>query len=279
MAIDAIILAGASNHGALRAVTDTPYEALIDIEGRAMLDYVVDAVVGSRDIERVVVVGPEKALASLAGRVYRVAQCGDSMVENILIGLEVLHSTGKVLLVTSDIPLLTTDAIGDFLRRCAEKEADIHYPVVAKQTNEASYPGVKRTYVHLVEGTFTGGNLALLDPEVVRQCHVMIEKAVQMRKKPWQLSRLLGFRFIVKFLLSRLSVAEIEERVRLMLGFRGVAIVSPYPEIGIDVDKPSDLELARNVLGARRQTGQQANQEADQEGHQEAAHQDGATEG
>lgn len=252
MVIDAIILAGASNNGALRAVTDTPYEALIDINGRTMLDYVVDAVVGAKSISRVVVVGPAKALDSLAGRVYKVVQCGDSMVENILIGLEVLHATGKVLLVTSDIPLLTSEAIEDFLKRCSEREADIHYPVVAKEVNETRYPGVKRTYVRLIEGTFTGGNLALLDPEVVRQCHLMIEKAVQMRKKPWQLSRLLGFRFIVKFLFSRLSIEEIEGRVRLMLGFRGVGIISPYPEIGIDVDKPSDLELVRNVLRARQ---------------------------
>ena len=34
------------------------------------------------------------------------------------------------------------------------------------------------------------------------------------------------------------------------------AVISPYPEIGTDVDKPSDLELAQRLMGVvRRQSG------------------------
>ena len=31
-------------------------------------------------------------------------------------------------------------------------------------------------------------------------------------------------------------------------GIRGRAIISPYAEVGVDVDKPSDLELAHRYL-------------------------------
>ena len=47
-------------------------------------------------------------------------------------------------------------------------------------------------------------------------------------------------------------MAEIEERVRLILGFRGVAVVSPYPEVGIDVDKPQDLALVEETFRAQK---------------------------
>ena len=79
----------------------------------------------------------------------------------------------------------------------------------------------------------------------------MIAQAVAMRKNPLKLSRLLGIKFIVKFLFNRLTLAEIEERVRLILGFRGVGVVSPYPEVGIDVDKPQDLALVEESFKAR----------------------------
>jgi hypothetical protein len=102
---------------------------------------------------------------------------------------------------------------------------------------------VKRTYVHLKEGTFTGGNLVVIDPAILVKHHLMIQRAVAMRKKPGQLARLLGVRLLIKFLLRTLSIHEIEARVAKMLGFKGAAIICPYPEVGIDVDKPSDLDL------------------------------------
>jgi hypothetical protein len=45
-----------------------------------------------------------------------------------------------------------------------------------------------------------------------------------------------------------LSLENAEKAVSKMVGVKGTAIVSPYPEIGIDVDKYSDLELARKLL-------------------------------
>lgn len=242
--MDVIILAGADNHGPLAACTDTPYEATIMIQGRPMVDYVVDAVIQSKAAGRVVVVGPEHVLAPiLSSKVYRVAQCGHSIVENLLIGLEILQPRGKILIVTSDIPLITTEAIDDFVARCEGGGADVYYPICPKEGNEAKYPGVMRTYVKLREGIFTGGNLTVLDPGVVAKHHRTIERAVAMRKKPGQMARLLGFRLLVKYLLHTLSIHEVEERVHKMFGFRGVAVICPYPEVGIDVDKPSDLDL------------------------------------
>lgn len=242
--LDVIILAGGDNHGSLAACTDTPYEAMIMIQGKPMVEYVVDAVGKSKVAGRVVVVGPEHLLGPvLAGKVFRVAQSGHSIMDNLMIGLEILQPSGKVLIVTSDIPLITTEAIDDFADRCSMTAADVYYPVCSKEGNEVKYPGVKRTYVRLKEGTFTGGNLVVIDPSILVKHHLMIRRAVEMRKKPGQLARLLGLKLLAKFLLRTLSIHEVEARVAKMLGFKGAAIICPYPEVGIDVDKPSDLEL------------------------------------
>ena len=44
---------------------------------------------------------------------------------------------------TGDIPLLTPEAVDDFLSRCQGVSADIYYSIVSKEANEAAYPGVK----------------------------------------------------------------------------------------------------------------------------------------
>ena len=79
-----------------------------------------------------------------------------------------------------------------------------------------------------------------------------MDRVLTLRKKPWKLAQLLGFSFMLKFFMQRLSLAELEKRVSQLLGVKGVAIISPYPEIGTDVDKPSDFELAERVIGAVR---------------------------
>lgn len=248
MRVDAIVLAGAKNDGKLQQVDSAKYEALIDIGGKAMVDYVLATLRGCSVVDRIVTVGPEEVRQGVTVPNIEFALSGDSMIDNIRIGIDALHSSSKVLVVTSDIPLIAPEAILDFVTRCEAEQADIYYPVTAKEVNESKYPGVHRTYVSLCEGVFTGGNLVLLAPESVERGHNLIAKAIEMRKKPWQLARLLGFSSLVKLLCHRLSIKEIEARVERILGFRGVGIISPYPEVGIDVDKPSDLELVRRVL-------------------------------
>lgn len=249
MKVDVIVLAGADNKGELREVSPARYEALIEIAGRPMFTYVVDALLASESVGRVVLVGPSGELDCGAyGERVEPVERGSSMVENIERGLEFLRPKGMVLICTSDIPLLTPEALDDFIERCKGTDADIYYPIVSREDNERQFPGVRRTYVTLKDGVYTGGNFALLDPGIVDRSHHIIEQAVAMRKKPVQLSRLLGFKFIVKFIFRQISLAEIERRIELTLGFKGVGIRSLYPEIGIDVDKVSDFNLISQLI-------------------------------
>jgi hypothetical protein len=170
------------------------------------------------------------------------------MVDSLLRALSRLNTDKHVLVLTSDIPLITPEALEDFLQQCVKREADIYYSFVPKEAIEEKYPGVHRTYVRLSDGTFTGGNVVLINPQVVLERGQRILQAVQLRKHPVKLCRMLGFKFLLKLMRGKLSVAEIEKRVGEILGFIGAGIVSNYPEVGVDVDKPSDLELAKAFL-------------------------------
>jgi hypothetical protein len=51
-----------------------------------------------------------------------------------------------------------------------------------------------------------------------------------------------------KLVIRRLSLSDAEERACKVLNLRGRAIPFPYPEVGMDVDKPFQLEIARAEL-------------------------------
>ncbi|MGB9846020.1 MAG: nucleotidyltransferase family protein [Desulfotomaculales bacterium] len=248
---DAVVLAGSPNNGQLQVCSPAPYEALIPIGTRFMVEYVVDALLASPRIGKVVVVGPADPLAHVfsSSRV-KIVPPGGKLLENFQRGLTALPGARRVLVAAADIPLLTREAVEDFLDRCRDGAVDLYYPVVDKKTVQSRYAGVKRTYVRLREGVFTGGNIFLVNPEIFSACVEKGERLVEARKNPLLLARLLGLAFFLKFLTGRLSLREVEAKVSGLLGINGAAVVSSFPEVGIDVDKPVDLQLACQVLQA-----------------------------
>lgn len=249
---DAIILAGGENSECLSRFSSQPYEAMIEIAGKPMVTFVADALAAAPQVARIFVMGPVKQLAkcNFPENVILV-EGGKTITETIQLGMDVLGHEEKVLVVTADIPLLTPVAINDFLNQCAEVEVDLYYPIVSKETNNRHYPGNKRTYVRFKDGTYTGGNIFLVNPVIVPQCLQVAKELIDNRKNPFKLCCLLGWGFVLSFLMGTLSLSKVKERVAELLGVTGTVIKSPYPELGIDVDKPSDLELVRTTFSFR----------------------------
>ncbi|MCR6545349.1 nucleotidyltransferase family protein [Dehalobacterium formicoaceticum] len=244
--VDGIILAGSSKEDKL----GESCKALIDIGGRPMVSYVLDVLKSSPSVKNIVVAGPRMELNRLFGGIDRttVVSEGESLIDSLMNALEALQPQGNVLIATGDIPLLTREALDDFLKRCSKKLADVYYPIVPKEANERIYPGIKRTYIRFKEGTFTGGNLFLVNPQVVAAAAGKARAFVEKRKSPLALAQLVGWKFLIKFLFHTATLAETEALVSRIFGIKGGVIISPYPEVGIDVDKPSDLTLVRNAL-------------------------------
>lgn len=248
MQVDALVIAG-GRKDKLNEYSDIAKEALIPIGNKVMVEYVVNALENAKSIRNIIVVGPIDELRSVfKSNSLLLAPEGESAIDSVINGLKVLQPKGKVLIITGDIPLINSLAIEGFLELCVDEGVDIFYPVVPKEINEKNYPNVKRTYVKLKEGTFTGGNLFLIEPYIVEQCAQKGRQLVRLRKSPIKLSSLIGWMFIMKFLLRKLTLEEVEEKFSRLLGVKGKAVISPFPEVGIDVDKPSDLQLVKEIL-------------------------------
>lgn len=250
MKVDALILGGGSSEKI--TLGKTPIRALLEIKGRPMLDYVVTALKVSPSINKIVLVIPSSSAQKNWGDRVKIVIGNGSITQNIQTGFSHLDQDKPVLTLSSDIPLITSQAVEDFLARCEKKQAQVYYPIIPREVVEEKFPGTKRTYVSLKEGSFTGGNLVLILPAVIKENAALVEKVFGLRKSPLGLARILGFKHILKFLARRLSLEEVERKVSVLIKARGCAIIAPYPEIGVDVDKDSDFELVKEILNTSR---------------------------
>ncbi len=250
MAVNVILLAGAANNGPLKDVSPVPNEALVEIGGKPMVQYVIDGLRQSKEVRRIVIVAPPGEIEPhVTGENLEFVPSAGSIVDNVVAAARILPKDEQLLIATCDIPLINGEIVDGLIALCRQREADIYYPIVEKSLGERKYPVVKRTYVTLREGTFTGGNLFLVNPEIVERTADKVRKFLEYRKNPLKMVTLLGVPFLLRYLLFKnLTLQELEQKVSQMWNVRGAVIICPWPEVGIDVDKPSDLQLARAAL-------------------------------
>lgn len=244
MSVHAIVLAGQPNQGLLKAIHPTAFEAEIPIGGRRMVDWVLDALAASPSVTSLGLVGPE----SLGRDGVTLAPMAGDMFGNILQGLSTAPPDAEmVMFVTSDIPWITPAVVEAFLA-AAPQDVDVVYPVIPRDVAERRFPGTKRTYVRLREGTVTGGNLFLARTSAVPRLKERAEVLLAHRKSPLTLAKDVGVGLLLRLVTGRLSLRQAEVRVGRILDIRGRAIIFPYAEAGVDVDKPEDLALAEREL-------------------------------
>jgi len=245
---DAIVVAGSDNSGPLRDCSNESYEAMIRIGSKPMVRYVIDALKESGIVHRIVVAGPKELEEFLADDCVTVVQTKYGIIENAVKALEYVDTSAPVLIATCDIPLLTAQAVKNFVDLSLKYDADFFYPIVSMNEVYRRFPEIERTSAKLKEGRFTGGNLFIVNPAVVPRSAEKAREFVNYRKSPVKLCRILGFKFVFKLILNMLSIPELEDKVSEVLGINVKAIITEYPEIGIDVDKPSDYSIVSQYL-------------------------------
>ncbi|MDY7041398.1 MAG: NTP transferase domain-containing protein [Chloroflexota bacterium] len=249
--IGAVVIAG-GNLGvrdALLDYTGVPKKALIPVAGKAMVNYVVEALAGCQRIRRIVVVGLEPEDGVQFGvPVDYVADQG-KMLENALAGVDHLIAVepqvDRIVLSAADIPLVTAEIVGWFIETCLGMQADIFYSIVERSVMERRFPGSGRSFRTLSDGSFAGGDLFLVSRKAMTTNLEFVRKVTDSRKGVWGLVRLLGFMTLLRFSVRRLSLAQVEQRASKILGYPGRAVIAPYAELAMDVDKPYQLDLVR----------------------------------
>ena len=224
-----------------------------------MLAYVLDALAASHSVQTLVVtiddpalLGPLDGTDTLrsTGRLVFVESALTPSL-SILAAIEKLPGALPALITTADHPLLTPEIVDWFCAAAASSDADLIAALTPRAALLKAYPDAHRTFLNFAGEHYTGSNLfAIRTPAGLRAVRFWRQVEV-MRKRPWRLILAFGAAPLVRYLLGRLDLLTALRIASRRIGARVDAVICPFPEAGIDVDKTVDLELVEQILKSR----------------------------
>jgi len=249
----AVVLAGARpGRDAFAESFGTDLKALIPVGGEPMVRRPVRALVESRNVGKILVLGqaPERIAAALPEDPrIEVRDSAETIAATILGLLDDPSVAWPLLVTTADHALLDPATVDEFCT--AAKAADIAIGVVERANLLARLSQSQRTWLKFRGGAYTGANLFALSSPDVRPAIELWRSVEQDRKKAWRILSLLGPAMLLLVALRLVSLDEVMVRLSARLGLTIRAVPLSNPLAGVDVDKSEDHALAEAILAGK----------------------------
>lgn len=240
--VNAVILAGDKSENGVS-------KALLKIGNKYMVEYIIESLKKSNCVSKIYMVADENVKDTISTEVDGYIEPSGDIIDNIKSAAkEIKDKNTPLIICTADIPLVKSEAIYDFVTTCIDKKIDVGYPIIDKRLNDEKYPDVRRTYVKMKDGTYTGGNIVFIHPKAIENCTNKAKELVEYRKKPFKMGQTLGFTFLIRLAFGVLTISAVEKKISDMFKVNGSAIITKYPEIGNDVDKEDDIRFVEKYL-------------------------------
>jgi molybdopterin-guanine dinucleotide biosynthesis protein A len=255
--MDAVVIAGGISqpNDLLYPYTQGKPKALLDIRGKPMVQWVLDALGGARSVGNVVLIGLSEETGLSCAKPLSFIPNRATMIENIIAGinqvLQINPSAKSVLLSTADIPAITPEIVDWEVEATRLADADLCYNIVKREVIEKRYPGSGRTFTKLKDMEVCGGDLNVVHTSVASLDPQIYERLIASRKNPVKQAAIIGFDTLLLMMLRAVTLDEAVRKVSSRLHITGQAIICPYAELAMDVDKPHQLEMMRLDLERR----------------------------
>ena len=247
----ALVLAG-SRPGVqdpVAAYGGAEHKALIVLQGRTLLARVVCAL---RDAgaARIAVISSHPAVRAEAVRMGA-EPLDEAAGPSLSVAAAAGHLGTPLLVTTADHALLEGAWVERFLAD-VPADVDVAALVAARATVEAAAPGTQRTWLKLADGHWSGCNLFYLANDRALGVVDLWRRVEAQRKRPWKQAQILGLGMLASYVLGRLSLAKAAARLGELAGVRAAIVQTPFGLASVDVDKPADLDLVRQIVGDPR---------------------------
>jgi len=253
----ALVLAGERLVGdGLARDAKVAHKSLLQVKGVPMLVRVVRCVAAVPGVGRILVSARSPDLLEAHPELSRLRDAGiieyqrsaESPATSVQEVLSRREFPGPLLVTTSDHPLLAPDMVEHFCGEAERSGAEVVAAVVSDSVFRARFPDARRTFIPLRGESVTGANLFWFRSSEGAGAAGFWRRTESVRKSPWRLAGLFGASALTLFALRRLGLEDVTRRMSERLGISVTVIRLPYPECGLDVDRPDDLALAERVL-------------------------------
>lgn len=222
-------------------------KGLLRVGGQPLAWRTFEACRQSRQASSVVVVSPRPDAWEGA---WRWAPAQESLMGSFEAGVNACQTPDQpVLVCCGDMPLLTPEAVDDFVSRCRRHpDASIWYGFLRQENSQLRFPDLPHTWARLQDGTYCGTGVMMLRPAVMPPVRQAMDNLTQARKNMFKLAGCLGWGTLLDFALGRLTVHKAERAGRRIFGVPCAGVETPYAQLGFNVDDNASLALARRIL-------------------------------
>jgi GTP:adenosylcobinamide-phosphate guanylyltransferase len=233
-------------------------KALLDIAGKPMIQWVLDALGKVQRIEGVIIIGLEEGSPVTCEHPLFFMPNQGSMLANVVNGIKEMARRSPdaryALIVSSDIPAIQPHMVDWVITTSLETDDDLYYNVITREVMEKRFPTSKRTYTHLKGIELCGGDMSMVSVRALQSDMNFWDQLIASRKNPLQQAFLFGIDLLFLVLLRQITIEETVVRVSRKVNLKGRALRCPYAEVGMDVDKPHQLAIMRADLASQRNT-------------------------
>ena len=238
----------------LYTYTNGDSKALVDVAGKPMIQWVLDALGDAKHVDNVIIIGlSPKSDITCKKPLHFISNQG-RMLANIVAGVEksveLDPKSEYVLVVSSDIPGINAQMVDWLIETCMQTKEDMYYGVIPREVMEARYPGSNRTYTKLKDIQLCGADMHIAHVSMaIEPDHLaMWEELIGNRKSPLKQAATIGFGTLFKVATRRITLDELVATVTKRIGITGRPIVWDHAEPGMDVDKPHQLTILREDM-------------------------------
>jgi len=258
MKMNAIVLAGGipQPNEPLYEYSKGGSKALIDVGGKPMVQWIVDALAKSKSVDEIIVIGLSAKTELTCSKPLHFISNQGRMLANIIAGseksLELKPKSEYLLVCSADIPALQSDMVDWLVKTAMQTNDDLYYGVCPKDVMEARYPASKRTYTKLKDIELCGADMNIARISVIKEHLDTWEALIGNRKSPLRQAGIIGFDTLFQLATRQFTLDALVERATQRIGIRGRAIIWENAEPCMDVDKTHQLEIMRADLASKQ---------------------------
>lgn len=251
--LQAVILTGSRDvHNPLLAGTNLISKVMLPVGGKPMVQSVLETVAASKYAPEIFVSTNDPDIKRLQARIpFTALPSEQRAVDSFMKSLARLPEPGYVLFVSADHPLLTTEMVDYFIDEMLARKLGMGAAVVNRTLVQQHYPLSRRSYFPVKGGAYSGGNMYLINAREFNPNPEFLADMDRNRKAQWKNVRWLDPITMAGFLLRLLDIHQITSRASRLMGCSTGVVDMPFAECCMDVDKPSDKEIAEEILRKR----------------------------
>ncbi len=232
------------------------HKCLVSLNGTAMIERVIQAVVDASSIRRIFVSVEDPAVLRSVpkiaawlddGTIHPIKSQGD-LAQSLLSAVKDISDPYPLIVTTGDNALHTAEMLEHFCTNVSKGDADAYMAMTQAQVVLDKYPEGARAFHHLRDGAYSSCNLyAAISPAGLQGVKPFATGG-QFGKKPWRIAKGFGLLSLILYKIKWLTLEGVAKRISKAIKAKTSVVMLPWAEGPIDVDNPGDFALVTKIL-------------------------------